>query len=495
MNDINLKNKINEISKDIGNRHLVVKFFIIGKIKPINAAILYLEGLTEKNIIDRDVLSPLMFRIDENLSTIFNLPEYLCEKYISMSNTMVEKDINKAIYFLKRGCTIIVLSNSPQFILIDTSSWMRRAIDEPPNEVAIRGSREGFTENLESNLSMIKRKIKDKNLSIEKYLIGSRGQTDLAIVFIEDIIDKEVLNEIRKRIKAIDVDSVLATGVLEQYIEDYAYSPFPQSYGTERPDIIAAALLEGRAAIVLDGTPYVITYPSTMIDFFQTVEDYYERTLISSFIRIIRFTAVTLVYTLPSLYLALIKFNSELIPIKFVIPIVQSRKGIALTPFMEILSMLFVIELLRESGLRLPSRISQTVSVVGGFIIGNAALQAKLVSPATMLIVGITAVCSFSIPNYEMAQSVRIIAIPVLILANVFGVLGVTIGWYFIVLHLFSIDSFGVPYLNFNNKSDFKDIFLRYPLWKMNKRPASVSSNNSVRQKNFRKIFRRSKNE
>jgi len=230
------------------------------------------------------------------------------------------------------------------------------------------------------------------------------------------------------------------------------------------------------------------------MEFFQAVEDYSQRTLLSNFNRILRVFGTFIVILLPSVYLDLIRFNSELIPIKFVIPIVQSRRGIALPPLLEILSMYVVIELLREGGLRLPSKIGQTLSVVGGFIIGSAALEAKLVSPAT-LVVGVATIGTFIIPNYDMSSSIRLIGFPFLFLTNFLGAVGLIAGWYFLFIHLLSLDSFGVPYMPLDKYGDFKDTFIRVPLWKMNNRPESIPNNNPKRQTNFRNKLWRKKNE
>ena len=226
------------------------------------------------------------------------------------------------------------------------------------------------------------------------------------------------------------------------------------------------------------------------MQFFQAVEDYTERTVISSFVRLLRIFAAVLVITLPSFYLTLIKFNVELIPIKFVTPIVQSRVGIALTPFLEILAMELVVEFLREGGLRLPTKIAQTLSLVGGIIIGDTAIQSKMVSPTTLLVVGVTVISTFLIPNYDMSLSIRILRFPMLMLANIMGIFGIAVGWFLILVHLSSLDSLGVPYFEFH-KSDLKDTFIRAPLWKMNKRPEGIPNQDSIRQTDFRNKFKK----
>lgn len=474
---------------------IIQKDFFIGREPPINAVLIFISGLVDKNAIDRDILNPLMLSVNEALTSKKLLPDYLIRRYITMSSTYVEKDMNKAVRLAKLGASIIFIEGCESVIVASTEGTLKRSIAEPYNETSIRGSREGFIESLDVNISLIKKGVKDSNLVVEKFTLGKRTQTDLVLIYIKDIADDDVVTTIRNRITSIDVDSVQATGMVDQLIEKKPYSIFPQCHGSERPDVIISRILEGRVALILDGTPYVLTAPSLFTDFFQSVEDYYERTMISSFVRFLRIISVFIVVLMPSVYLALIKFNAELIPIKFIIPIVQSRRGIALTPLLEILSMELVVEFLREGGLRLPSKIGQTLSIVGGFIIGDAAIRTKFVSPATLVVIGVSVIATFVITNYEMALSIRLLRFPMLIITNLLGVLGIAVGVYIILVNLYSIDSFGVPYFPTGKYKDFKDTYFRVPLWKMNFRPESIPNKNPVRQMDFREKMWRNEDE
>lgn len=495
-NTLNLNQILDSFINKLGAKNpVVIKKFFIGKNNPLEAATIYINGITNKDIIDRDILKPLMLNVEESNFDYEGLNDYLCKRYISMCDTYVEKNIDNAVCNIKRGKTAVVINNVPDFIIVDTSGGVTRGISEPINESSLEGSKEGFVESLETNLGILRRRIKDKNLSVELLTVGKRTQTDLAIVYIDDVIDTDILNNIRNRITAIDVDSVQGTGIIEQLIEKHTYTIFPQVLTTERPDRVVANITEGRIALALDGTPLLAILPVIFSDFFQAVEDYNERTILSSFIRSLRIISVFIIIALPSIYLTFIRFNAELIPIKFVVPIIQSRKGIPLPPLLEILSMELMIEFLREGGLRLPSKIGQTLSVVGGFIIGDAAIRARIVSPATIVVVGVAAISTFIIPNYEMSLSIRLLRFPMLILSNALGALGIVTGLYIILVNLYSLDSFGIPYF-FNNKyKDLKDILVRAPIWKMNNRPESIPNNNPIRQIDFRKSFRRKNNE
>ncbi|NFE79846.1 spore germination protein [Clostridium sporogenes] len=490
-----LQDKINSIKTLIGEKNdLIVKEFIICKTSNMEAVLLYINGLTNNQVIDRDILKPLMFNITEDLSIIDNLEEILCKKYISLSNAFLEEDINKAIFHLKRGKTILLLQDSKKFIILDTAGGEYRSISDPMNETSTRASREGFVEKLETNISLLRRRLKDNNLIEENFTIRRRNQTDVVLMYIDNIADKNIVEDVKSRLSLIDVDALVGSGILEQLIEYSPYSIFPQAFFTERPDVVGANLLEGRIAIITDGTPFVFTVPAIFFEFFQAIEDYSQRTIISSFTRILRYIAVFIVITMPAIYITLIKFNPELIPFKFLGALIESRKGIALTPFMSILSMNIIIDFLREGGLRLPFKIGQTLSVVGGIIIGDAAIRAKIVSSTTLLVVGIATAATFLIPNYEMAMSIRLIGYPMLFLGNFLGMFGITIGWFFLIAYLCTLESYGIPYFKIY-KSDLKDILIRAPNHKMKKRPEIIPNSNPTRQSNFRDLFRRKKSD
>jgi hypothetical protein len=489
-----LANYMALIKGEIGEKSpIVIKHILLGTDTPVEAILIYVNGLVDKTIIDRDVLNPLLLSINENLNGKVDLVDYLSKKYIAMSNTVVQNNLNEAIINIKRGNAVIFINNVREFLIIDTRGGMYRQITDPFIESASRGSRESFVENLEANMSMIRRYIKDKNLVFERFTLGQRTQTDLTVIYLNDVADDDVVNKVKERISVIDVDQANAAGIIEQYIEDSTYSIFPQMNVSERVDKACSHILEGRICVLIEGTPHAITLPAIFTEFFHAVEDYYDRTIVANFIRLIRFFAIFIIITASPLYLVFIKFNSELIPVNFILPIIESRRGIALSPLLEILLMEIVIEFLREGGLRLPSKIAQTLSVVGGIIVGDTAVKSKFVSPTTLFIIGISVVATFVIVNYEMSIALRFLRFPMLILADVLGVFGITIGWFILLVHLLSLDSFGVPYLTVNK--GFQDKFLRSPLWKFNNRGEGIPHKDNIRQKDFRVKWRKKKNE
>ncbi|GFP77403.1 spore germination protein [Clostridium fungisolvens] len=479
---MNLQGTINELKEKLGHpNEFIAKKLLLGKQNIIEAYLIYIAGTVDKNIIDRDVLTPLLLHINENLSNIDNIEDYISSRYIAVSNVAIETDINNVIEGIKRGKSVLILGNSNKYVTIDTVTEKYRSIEEPPNETSLNGPRDGFIENVQTNIAILKKRIKDKNLKTEKFTLGKRTQTDLVIMYIDDIVDKDYLERLKKKINEIDVDSIAANGIIEQFVEEHPYSLFPQTFGSERPDAIQAHIMEGRIAFLLDSTPYITTYPTTFIEFFQTPEDYYGRTVLSSFVRLLRLGAAFVVITFPSIYITLIKFNAEMIPLKFIKTLVESRRDLSLTPFMSMVAMQITIELLREGGLRLPTKIGQTLSVVGGIIIGDAALKAKFVSSTTLLVAGTTTIASFAISNYKMTLAIRLIAYPMTVLANWLGVLGIVVGWYVLLSYLCSLENLGIPYFTFYKK-DLKDTIIRAPHKKLNDRPKAIPNSNPIRQ-------------
>ena len=489
-----LKQNVQNIKDLLGNNNeLIIRDITIGKKTPINAVIIYVNGLANEDLIDRDILKPLMLQVEEDLINITNIEECLCKKYITMSNVLIETDLNKVSENIKRGKTAVITENSSKFIVVNTPSEVHRSISDPQNETSVRGPRDGFIEDLEINISIMKKRIKDSNLVTERFVLGRRSQTDAVLMYIDGIADMNLVEKVKTKITSIDVDNIQASAYIEQFIEKHPFSIFPQSIATERPDRLQTKLMEGRIALLLANTPFVITFPTLFVEFFQTVEDYYQRTIVSTFIRILRYLAAIIVIILPAIYITLVKFNAVLIPLELIKTIIEASNGVVLTPFLSILSMNLMVEFLREGGLRLPPKIGQTLSVVGGIIIGDAAIASKFVSSTTLLIVGITTISTFLIPNYEMSHSIRLLSYPALVLANWLGMLGVALSLVFTLAYLCSLDSFGVPYFSFK-KSDLKDTILRAPLWMMNKNPKSIPNNNSIRQTDFRWKFWRKRN-
>jgi spore germination protein len=383
------------------------------------------------------------------------------------------------------GDSVLFIQGSSNANRLDTKGWPQRSIEDAKNEVALKGSHEGFVETLGQNIALIRRYIPNQELMINDITIGMRGKTKVSILYLRDVASEDVRKELETRIKNIKVDAIINTGELIEFIEDNPYSPFPQFILTERPDRAVSHILQGRFAVIVDRSPHVLIAPTTFISFFQGVDDYGSRWLVASFIRILRFIALMIALFLPATYVGFISFNFEVIPMQLYLSIAESRTRVPFYPVLEALLMELTLEMMREASLRLPSPIGQTIGIVGGIIIGQAAVEAGIVSNIMIIVVAVTAIASYNIPNYDMGSAIRFIRFPMMLAAAMFGIVGIVIGWMTLVAHLVCLESLGTPYgspLAPFRFGDMKDAILRFPLWTMKKRPKSTRAINSIRQ-------------
>lgn len=357
-------------------------------------------------------------------------------------------ELSKIVAEVLKGCTAIFLDGKPFAYIADLTDFKQRAINEPSNEASIRGPREGFTEDLRTNLSMIRRKISHSTLKFEMHQAGDLTHTDFVVAYIEDQVKPELLQEVRSRLHSFRTNQLLDSGYFEEFIEDKSLSFFPQIQNTERPDTVAASLLAGRVAIIVDGSPNALLLPMTFWSGFQAAEDHYERFLYVSAVRIIRFLLTLVSCLLPSVYVALTTFHPQMIPLALMLSISVSREGIPFPTVIETLLMELMFEGLREAGLRLPKAIGSAVSIVGALVIGEAAVQAGFISAPIVMIVAGTGIASFAFPSYSLALPYRILRFPLLVLGGFLGLYGVAIGIMFVMIHLVTLKSFGVPYLS-----------------------------------------------
>ncbi|MGA5691574.1 spore germination protein [Cytobacillus pseudoceanisediminis] len=447
---------------------LVVRNFVITQSNR-QAALVYLSGITDSQMINNHVLKPLLFESGkDNCETDLRVSL----GHIKETNTWPQ--IESAI--LGGECVLFVDKRTEAFIYY-TSSFPKRSIEESPIESSLHGAHVGFTETGGDNVALIRKHIHNSELKIKQKTVGERGKSKLAILYLADVANPEVLKEIEERIQKVDVDSIINAGVLAEYIEDNPYSPFPQLLLTERPDFAASEILQGRIAIVVDRSPNVIIGPATFDSFFKTIDDYSSRWMVASFIRLMRYFGFLIAIFLPSIYIAIIFFHFEVIPLKLLLSIGESRERVPFPPYIEAFIMEITLEMLREAGVRLPAKIGQTVGIVGGIVIGQAAVEAGIVSNVMVIVVALTAVASFIIPNYEMASSIRMVRFPMMILASFFGFVGLVFGLMILLAHFIALESLGTPYgspiapLRF---PDWNDVFIRLPQWSIKNRPLST---------------------
>ncbi|HBK86359.1 MAG TPA: spore germination protein [Firmicutes bacterium] len=368
--------------------------------------------------------------------------------------------------------------------VLGAKKWEHRAISDPATENLVRGPREGFNELMKVNVALVRRRVKDPQFRVKYLKLGKRSVTDCALLYLEDVANPVLVDEVKRRIDLINIDGILDSGYIEQFIQDTPYSPFPQVQYTERPDRVAAAILEGRVAIVSDGSPNALIAPATLTNFLPAPEDYYERWLLMTAIRIVRTASLLNSILLPSLYIAFLNFHQEIIPSRLVLAIAGARAGVPFSAVVEAFIMEFTFELLREAGIRLPAPIASTIGIVGGIIIGQAAVSAGLVSPVMVIVVALTAIGSFAIPSFNVALSIRILRFPLMLLSAMFGLYGLTAGGILIVMHLVTLKSFGVPYLSPIaplTLSGLTDTMVRAPAWQHRLRPLMFRPRNKYR--------------
>ncbi|GEN34033.1 spore germination protein [Aneurinibacillus danicus] len=447
------------------------------------AALVYMDGLVDKTVINTDILRPLLYGQ-------FNQKDALESAVTIGQIKKVRKwsDIEEALLM---GKSILFIDGHDSALELETQRWPERAIEEPQAELSVKsGAHQGFIETAGQNIAMIRRYIPSRELKAKELMVGERGRVKISLLYLADVVNQQALQEVESRITSLRVDAILTTGQLKELIEDNSFTPFPQLAITERPDTAASHLLEGRFAIVADRTPGVLIGPMTFSAFFQTIDDYNIRWLAASFIRLLHFAGFFIAIFTPALYIAMISFHYEVIPLPLLLSIAESRERVPFPPLVEALLMELILEMLREAGVRLPAPIGQTIGVVGGIVIGQAAVQAGLVSNIMVIVVSITAIASFIIPNLQMLHGVRLIRFPMMLLAFAFGIVGIISGMMAIFAHLLSLESLGVPYsapISPLRLSDMKDTFLRLPMWMMKKRPVSIRPNQLQRQGDRRK--------
>ncbi|WP_426446349.1 spore germination protein [Paenibacillus sp. S-38] len=452
----------------------------------VRLVLIYVDGIAEPS----QVLEFLLQRASDpefySAAVQANLWTLLNEKLLAVGELKKVTSLQALCHSALSGETVLLLNGCPVGLSLGTRKWKDRAVEEPSSQTVVRGPRDGFTESLRTNTALVRRKIKSPELRMEARTVGRVTQTDVAILYIRGIVNETVLDEVRSRMDRIDIDAILESGYIEELIQDEAWTPFPTVYNTERPDSLAAGILEGRVAILMDGTPFALLVPALFTQFFQSSEDYYQRADFATLLRILRYLCFFITLLAPSMYVAVTSFHQELLPPELLIRLVAAREGVPFPAFVEALLMEITFEILREAGVRMPRTVGQAVSIVGTLVIGQAAVEAGLVSPSMVIVVAITAISNFVIPAFNMGISLRILRFIMMILAASFGLFGIVVCLIGIVLHLCSLRSFGVPYMSpfapFIS-DDQKDSIFRLPQWAMFARPRLISQNNSARER------------
>ncbi|MFZ5652325.1 MAG: spore germination protein [Bacillota bacterium] len=439
-------------------------------------ALIYIDGIVDRTALRENILRALMVdthTVDPSAGPgTAGLAVSVKEKVLSVCCVKETREFNQTLDGILRARIVMLFDGDDTALILKLPCYEARPVEEPHTENVVRGPREGFVESLSTNISLLRRKIKSPHLRLERFQVGRITGTDVCVAYIKGIANPKIVDEVKKRLGRIDIDGVLESGYIEEFIEDAPFSVFPTVGNTEKPDKVAAQLLEGRVAIFTDGTPFVLTVPYLFIESIQTSEDYYSRRFSSSIMRMLRILALLLTTGLPALYVSLSAFNPEALPTPLLLTMASSREGIPFPALGEVLVMGTIFEILREAGVRLPRPVGQAVSIVGALVIGEAAVTAGLVSAPAVIVTAVTGISSFVVPSQSDAH--LYIRIFLTLLAGFAGFFGLFLGFVIILTHLASLRSFGVPYLSPAaplTTGDLKDTFIRAPWWAMSGRP------------------------
>ena len=456
--------------------NIVTRELRCGKVK---GAILVNPDLSDTEIV-RAVVFALEGDACSELSTLEQFSKALFE-----CETEISETVDDCMNGLLSGDIVLCVENDERYLVINARSYVTRAVAEPPTETVMRGPREGFIEDLRTNLSLLERRLKTPDFAIEKIQVGRKTQTNVAICYISSVAAPHVVKKVKKRLESIDIDGIVDSHYLVPFLEENPDSLYAQVGVAEKPDIVAAKLLEGRVAIVVDGSPMVITVPFLMIEDFQAGEDYYQRSAFASFVRILRYAGILLATLLPALYVALQNFHYTLIPVRFMITLMEAIKGIPLSPLAETLFVLLLFEIIREASVRMPRAVGMAMSIVGALVLGETAVNAGVISSPAVMITALSSIALFTVPN--MIGTTSLLRLAFTLAGGLCGLFGLILSVLVSLHYICALNGYGAPYLAPLAPivySDFKDSIDRAPLERLKTRPKSIPNINPTRQAN-----------
>lgn len=441
--------------------------------------ILYISQLTDRLMLINSIIKPIL-----SLNSKPDI-ESLLNSIIQIDDAFIEDKDDKILEHILSGKSVIISPLEDKYIVANTIKIEKRAIGTPEIEFTNRGPRDSFTESFDTNISLIRFRIKDKNFRIENLTLGKRTKTNIALLYIEDIANKKYLDIVKNKINSIDLDRIIESGDLQKIISNNSFNLFPQVGSTERPDVACAGLLEGRIILVVEGSNFVLVLPKTFEEFFDSPDDHYTKNYYSIFVKALRMICLYFTLTLSASYVALVGFHSDILPTSYIIALASTRATVPFNALIEAFSLELVVEILREGSMRLPKQVGSAVGIVGTIVIGQAAVSAGLVSPLLVIIVAFSMLCSFIAPDFSIMIPFRVLKFLMIIFSGLLGLYGFIIGLTIIITNIISLDSFTVPYLspvapfNFN---DFKNYILS-DILTSRKRPEALKNKDKIRRK------------
>lgn len=467
------------------NADVVVREFQVALKPPVKALVAFLEGGASSKMIDEFVLQPLMLLSNLDMGGMPNqVPEIVKQRLLPGNQVEEKHDMKDAIEGILAGTTAVFVDGYPSVFLVETKAWPHRGVERPVTENVVRGPQDAFVEDVRTNTALVRKRLKNDALVTEMLKVGRLNKSDCALMYIDGIINPKLVKEVKRRIEAIKTDYVADSGMLQQIIEDNAYALISGILSTERPDRVAAYLAEGHMAIIMDGNPFALVVPVVFWGLLHSPEDYYLYWPFGIMLRWIRLLAFVVALLTPAFYIAMTNFHPEMIPTDLLYAIAASRERVPFPVIAEVVLMEISFELIREAGVRIPTVIGPTIGIVGALILGQAAVAASVVSPILVIIVAITGLGSFAIPNYSLSFSLRILRFGFILLAAGFGFYGITVGLFVMVMQLCGQKSFGVPFMSpvapFRPTSG--DVVTRYPYYMMNEKPGYLRLKEQKRQ-------------
>lgn len=475
--DVNYNKKV--VKAILGSDDIVFFDFELGK---TSALCVYVDSITDKELLGLEVLAPLKKLCSEKSAAKTNISHLA--KAITLANVKTESKITDATNDILSGNAMIFIDGKNKAISVDLKKFEVRAISEPPTGLAVRGPRNGFTESIKSNLSLVRRYLKSPDLKVETFEKGRYTKTSIAFMYIDGISRPEIIDKIRKKIQEIDIDGIPDSSYVSKLLNERKTSLFKQVGSTERPDVLIERMLEGRAGIIVDGSPFALTLPYLLIEDFQAAEDYYISEYRANLVRALRVVAMIFSILLPSVFVAAQLFHLQIIPLNFLLTIVNGIKEIPFSPSLEMFFVLLIFELLNETSVRMPKYVGMALAVVGALVLGETAVNAGIVSTPAILIMALSGISIYAIP--ELVETTSVLRFIYLIVAGSLGGYGLILITAFLIIYLCSADNYGAPYLAPYSPvllNDFQDGLYMNNVIGMVKRPEALGARNKTRQK------------
>lgn len=464
---------------------ILIRPMRLGDKHKVDCLMVYIEVAVSNMMLDDSALGKMINHFWEISPE--DIQEFVRHNSLGIADVKKLENLDESIDAMLAGNAVFFIDGYDKAMKISSKGYPSTGVMEAESEKVLRGSREGFSDSVKSNSALIRKRLRDTRLKVEEYKIGVRSHTLTQVLYMDDLVHEGLLEEVKERLEEFQIDGILDSGMLEQLTEDVWYSPFPQYQTTERPDRAVQEILKGKVVILCDNSPEALILPGNFSSFMESSEDWYHRFEMASFLRILRYLAVIMETVLPGLYLAVIRFHTQILPSALILSFAEAREGVPFSSVVELIFLELAFELIREAGVRVPGSLGNAIGIVGGLVIGQAAVEANLVSPIVVMIVALTALGSMTVPNEEFAAAFRLVKYGFLILGGYLGIYGIVLGVYLVIGHLAGLISFGIPYLvpfiKKEQKGSKGEGVLRVPLRKRVLRPLYAREEQKIRLK------------